>query len=155
MYYRFLILLLPLVLFSNEVVLKNSATIKGRNSVDYKINIVSGQKIRVDLKSKNRFVFFSVKPPNNDTSIFVGQNMVNSNKYESRLFKEGEYTVLVYFMRNEARRNHIATFDLDITISTSTKMHPSWDADKDGINDCENDGSCDHTVDYSLPREKK
>ena len=33
-----------------------------------------------------------------------------------------------------------------------TGMHPSWDADNDGINDCENDGTCDHTVDYSQPR---
>ncbi|MDE1467211.1 hypothetical protein [Aurantiacibacter sp. D1-12] len=31
-------------------------------------------------------------------------------------------------------------------------MHPTWDADGDGINDCEDDGSCDHTVDYSQPR---
>ena len=34
-------------------------------------------------------------------------------------------------------------------------MHPSWDVDKDGVNDCEKDGSCDHTVDYSLPRVSK
>lgn len=31
-------------------------------------------------------------------------------------------------------------------------MHPSWDADGDGINDCEKDGSCDHTTDYTQPR---
>ena len=31
-------------------------------------------------------------------------------------------------------------------------MHPSWDADGDGVNDCENDGSCDHTVDYARRR---
>ncbi len=31
-------------------------------------------------------------------------------------------------------------------------MHPSWDADGDGVNDCENDDSCDHTVDYTKPR---
>lgn len=31
-------------------------------------------------------------------------------------------------------------------------MHPSWDANGDGINDCESDGSCDHTVDYTQPR---
>ncbi len=31
-------------------------------------------------------------------------------------------------------------------------MHSSWDKNQDGMNDCENDGSCDHTVDYSLPR---
>jgi hypothetical protein len=31
-------------------------------------------------------------------------------------------------------------------------LHPSWDVNKYGVNDCEDDGSCDHTVDYSLPR---
>lgn len=34
----------------------------------------------------------------------------------------------------------------------ATGMHPSWDQDGDGVNDCENDGSCDHTVDYTQPR---
>jgi len=33
-----------------------------------------------------------------------------------------------------------------------TGMHPSWDKDDDGINDCEKNGSCDHTVDYSKTR---
>tara|TARA_R110001583_G_scaffold10698_6_gene49138 strand:+ start:6204 stop:6986 length:783 start_codon:yes stop_codon:yes gene_type:complete len=32
------------------------------------------------------------------------------------------------------------------------KMHNSWDKNGDGINDCESENSCDHTVDYSLPR---
>lgn len=31
-------------------------------------------------------------------------------------------------------------------------MHPSWDADGDGINDCEAEGICDDSVDYTLPR---
>lgn len=31
-------------------------------------------------------------------------------------------------------------------------LHPSWDMDGDGVNDCERDGSCDHVVDYSQPR---
>ena len=31
-------------------------------------------------------------------------------------------------------------------------MHPSWDMDKDGINDCEKEGICDHTVDYTVAR---
>jgi len=37
-------------------------------------------------------------------------------------------------------------------IDQQKEMHPSWDNDGDGINDCEKDGTCDHTVDYSLPR---
>ncbi|GLS89322.1 hypothetical protein GCM10007916_03890 [Psychromonas marina] len=32
------------------------------------------------------------------------------------------------------------------------RMHSSWDENSDGINDCESDGSCDHTFDYTLPR---
>lgn len=36
--------------------------------------------------------------------------------------------------------------------SSRSGMHPSWDADGDGINDCEKDGSCDHNTDYSQPR---
>lgn len=34
----------------------------------------------------------------------------------------------------------------------TTQMHPSWDADNNGINDCETNGSCDHTIDYTQPR---
>lgn len=33
-----------------------------------------------------------------------------------------------------------------------TRMHPSWDQNKDGINDCEDDGTCDDARDYTLPR---
>lgn len=37
--------------------------------------------------------------------------------------------------------------------SAPTKlMHASWDADNNGINDCETNGSCDHTIDYTQPR---
>lgn len=32
------------------------------------------------------------------------------------------------------------------------KMHESWDKNLDGINDCEAEGSCDHTIDYTKER---
>lgn len=38
------------------------------------------------------------------------------------------------------------------TKKPSKKMHPSWDKNNDSINDCESEGSCDHTIDYSRPR---
>jgi uncharacterized protein len=34
----------------------------------------------------------------------------------------------------------------------TNRMHPSWDKDGNGINDCETDGSCDHSVDYTQAR---
>lgn len=37
-------------------------------------------------------------------------------------------------------------------LAGASGMHPSWDANEDGINDCEDEGSCDDSVDYSQPR---
>ena len=42
--------------------------------------------------------------------------------------------------------------DQDTTVIETTAMDPSRDANNDGINDCEDDGTCDDTVDYSQPR---
>ncbi len=32
------------------------------------------------------------------------------------------------------------------------RMHSSWDNNNDGVNDCESEDSCDHTINYNLPR---
>lgn len=39
---------------------------------------------------------------------------------------------------------------IDYTVQKT--MHPSWDANQDGMNDCEDDGTCDDSVDYTQPR---
>lgn len=49
-------------------------------------------------------------------------------------------------------RNLLVGVSLSALVMAAQAMHPSWDTDKDGINDCEADGSCDHTVDYSKPK---
>ena len=53
---------------------------------------------------------------------------------------------------NQQTEDSHATSPSTSAAAVAKTMHPSWDADQDGINDCENDGSCDHTVDYSQPR---
>jgi hypothetical protein len=55
---------------------------------------------------------------------------------------------------NQVRPGGIMTTSLEINttsidVETIAKMHPSWDMDNDGINDCEKDGTCDHTTDYT------
>jgi len=42
--------------------------------------------------------------------------------------------------------------DKQATFRVLQTLHPSWDTDKDGINDCEKENSCDHSLDYSLPK---
>ncbi|MFC3114327.1 MliC family protein [Cellvibrio fontiphilus] len=39
-----------------------------------------------------------------------------------------------------------------IDYTAKKTMHPSWDANQDGMNDCEDDGTCDDSVDYTQPR---
>ena len=51
-----------------------------------------------------------------------------------------------------AREAGLTEAQFGATYCREYKMHPSWDKDNDGLNDCENDGTCDHTVDYSQPR---
>ncbi len=34
------------------------------------------------------------------------------------------------------------------------RMHPSWDSNNDGINDCEQQDRCDHSIDYTQPKAK-
>ena len=50
---------------------------------------------------------------------------------------------------NEVKPGWIMTTSLEIENTSASKMHPSWDIDNDGINDCEKYGTCDHTIDYT------
>jgi hypothetical protein len=34
-------------------------------------------------------------------------------------------------------------------------MHTSWDQNKDWINDCETEGTCDDSIDYTKPKQEK
>ncbi len=88
----------------------------------------------------------------NPTALFVGP--VKGDHAEIKISDDGDYVIRVFLMRNAARRDEQSEFTADISVVKSTLkgMHPSWDVDGDGVNDCEKDGSCDHTVDYRLPR---
>lgn len=39
-----------------------------------------------------------------------------------------------------------------LTMTAFGGLHPSWDVDRDGRNDCIITATCDHTIDYSKPR---
>ncbi len=59
-----------------------------------------------------------------------------------------------YASEAEARAAGLADTQFGATFCSEYQagLHPSWDLNQDGLNDCEDDGSCDHTVDYSQPR---
>lgn len=136
-------------------------TLQGYATKEYLFSAASGQHVKINLQTDNLSNYFNVAPVEGNSAIFIGS--LRGTTFEQTFTESGEYKVLVYLMRNAARRDEKATFQLSIRLSgqlppqgpkplAKAVMHPSWDADGDGINDCEKDGSCDHTVDYTKPK---
>ena len=97
----------------NSVVLKDH--VKGYESVDYRLGAGKGQTMEVTLKSSNRFIYFNVLPPGDETAIFIGST--SGNHFAGTLPTNGDYTVRVYLMRNAARRNETASYSIDFKIT--------------------------------------
>ena len=60
-----------------------------------------------------------------------------------------------YEYETESRAREAGLSDSGFSTSYCAKgknIHYTWDMNEDGINDCESDGACDHTQDYSTPR---
>ena len=71
--------------------------------------------MEVTLKSSNRFTYFNVLPPGDETAIFVGST--SGNHFAGTLPTNGDYTVRVYLMRNAARRNEMANYSINFKIT--------------------------------------
>ena len=96
-----------------------SDSIKGYESVNYKLGAAAGQTMEVTLKTSNASNYFNVMPPGGDTALFVGST--SGEKFSGLLEKTGDYTVQVYLMRNAARRNAVAKYSIDFKITGSPK----------------------------------
>ncbi|MFV0575699.1 MAG: hypothetical protein ACK5NC_09875 [Vibrio sp.] len=137
-------------------------TVKGYKMIDYELAIPANSQLSVDLTPSNNSNYFNILPKGEMTALFVGS--AKGDHAELTIPKAGEYTIRVYLMRNAARREESSDFSLAVRLEqvvnttetnateSTANMHSSWDLDGDGINDCEKDGSCDHTIDYSKPR---
>lgn len=61
---------------------------------------------------------------------------------------QAEYNPDKVVSDDEPSTRMVTTSFIDYS-DTSKTMHQSWDLDFDGMNDCENDGTCDDSVDYT------
>jgi hypothetical protein len=64
-----------------------------------------------------------------------------------------------YISAEKARKSGLSDAEFGATYCASYKkktgntgIHYTWDMNEDGINDCEDDAICDHTIDYTTPR---
>jgi len=93
-------------------------TIKGDQTVDYKLRARAGQTMSVKLATGHGANYFNVLPPgSSDVALFVGSS--GGNEWSGALPSDGEYTVRVYLMRSAARRNESARYALTVAVTGS------------------------------------
>ena len=90
-------------------------SVKGYDTVNYKLGAKADQSMRVSLESKKAFIniFEPGKSPG-DGAMFRGS--VEGSSYVGTLPKSGTYTIQVFLMRNEARRGTKASYKLHVGI---------------------------------------
>ena len=90
------------------------ASVKGYDTVQYKLGAKAGQKMHVSIDSKH--ANFNVYAPGKglgDQGLFMGEPGI---PYNGVLPQSGIYTIAVYLMRNEARRGTKTDFTLHASI---------------------------------------
>lgn len=63
-------------------------TIKGDQTIDYVLRAKAGQTMVVKLTASNRFAYFNVNAPGDDTSMFVGSS--SGDRFEGKLPADGD-----------------------------------------------------------------
>lgn len=89
-------------------------SIKGDQTAEYRFNARAGQLLTVDFKPSNTSAYFNITAKSADYALFNGSIM--GNHFLGTLPADGEYTVQVYLMRNAARRNEVANYELSLRL---------------------------------------
>lgn len=97
--------------------------IKGYEVVDYVLGASKGQQMTVSMATDNLSSYFNILPPGEgDVAMFVGST--SGNQFEGALPQNGAYKVRVYMMRSAARREEVAKYRLEVSI-TGEAQRPS------------------------------
>lgn len=99
-----------------------SDTIVGYETVNYRIGVSAGQTMSVQLDTNNSSNYFNINAPGVSEAVF--NSSMSGNSTNLRLTSSGNYTISVYLMRNAARRNEAASFDLTIYVDGSAAQAP-------------------------------
>lgn len=90
-------------------------SVKGYDVVDYIVAARAGQTLSVTLRSSLPSNSFDITLKGEDTALY--NSSINGNAYSGVLPKDGDYVVHVYLMRNDARRNKVATYTLTAKVA--------------------------------------
>lgn len=93
-----------------------TGSITGDETIDYLLNVKSGQALNISMATQNTATYFNlIEPGETEVAIFNGS--VGGNMYEGVARKNGDYRIRVYMMRSAARRGEKADFDLEAAVN--------------------------------------
>jgi hypothetical protein len=84
--------------------------IRGNARAEYVFHAPAGRRLLVNLKTTNPSSYFNLVQDGKDEAMFVGA--MGGNSVDVVLRDAGAYRVVVYLMRNAARRNEQAKFEV-------------------------------------------
>ncbi|MGA7277724.1 MAG: hypothetical protein WBW79_07285 [Desulfocapsaceae bacterium] len=103
----------------SSAVIKSSIT--GYAVVDYVLGARQGQSMKLSMTTDNSASYFNILAPGEDqVALFNGS--IYGNQYEGILPESGDYKVRVYMMRSAARRNEVANYTLNASITGSATV---------------------------------
>ena len=96
-----------------------SGIIKGYETINYALQVLSDQTVTIALESDNLGNYFNIfepgKFPGQDYAMFIGST--SGNEFEGTLPVNGDYLIQVYVIRSAARRDETANFSLQLTLT--------------------------------------
>lgn len=90
------------------------ASVKGYQTVQYALSVTAGQKMSVQLDSRNKSLYFNVTAPGADAAMY--NSSIDGNGTSITIPSSGKFVIDVYLMRNAARRNESASYDLTLYV---------------------------------------
>lgn len=89
-------------------------TVKGYDSVQYSLGVTAGQKMSVQLDSRNASLYFNITAPGASEAVYNGS--INGNATTLTIPSSGKYVIDVYLMRNAARRDETANYTMTLYV---------------------------------------
>ncbi len=98
-------------------------SITGDQSIKYRLGVSAGQRMSVQLDTDNASNYFNITAPGTSEALFNGS--ISGNATSFVIPSSGNYIIDVYLMRNAARRNETANYELTLYVENAAASAPA------------------------------
>lgn len=97
-------------------------SITGYEAVNYRVGVAAGQTMSVQLDTRNASNYFNITAPGASEALF--NSSISGNSTSFTIPSSGNYVISVYLMRNAARRDETANYELNIYVEGAAASAP-------------------------------